>query len=196
MAMDGETAQRLFDRYKSRITPVFSFDVKSISIIVKNILPKFHPVRNILLGGLDKNIILFDCDDRFCISRLQTVDDNERLLDSIIEQLTIIKPKSTKEFIEKIPNLSNVIRNREVSAILVDSISTFFWIDKCDPKGALNQSVVLRMLQDLAREWALALFIVRWDLFPGKETRALKIANIRLIFKLVPPEIYPVYSTM
>lgn len=116
------------------------------------ILPKTW--KSINLNGKDASVIFIDNDYKFSIIRLVTLMENrihatlknahqaeenftyndvELLIQKCLSKLSLIRCTSSSELLVTLYSLEQtLLSNPNISVIMIDSISAFYWIDKCN----------------------------------------------------------------
>ncbi|KAI9684369.1 MAG: hypothetical protein M1829_002179 [Trizodia sp. TS-e1964] len=125
------------------------------------ILPSY--IQGIDIGGKAGAVVLLDTDSRFNVLRLKTVmhsyilqriptyaeEELDNLTISALDHLHIFQPQSTAsvlDIVEKLPaylfdSKSHRSSGRVLSSLLIDSISTFYWVDRWEAEKAAIESL-------------------------------------------------------
>ena len=161
-------------------------------MIVRCILPEYW--NNLHLGGHNAGVILLDTDMKFSILRLvQLIEkyilhkvsekpglvnlDSEVLEKFIIDSLQnlhILRCSDSDKFVLTLHNLESLLCNDpNIAAIMIDSISAFYWIDRMNggdsiPSQEANMKNATEVLSKLVNSYNLVLFATKNAVFKKK----------------------------
>lgn len=164
-----------------------------IHLIVQCILPESW--RNIPLHGRQAGVIFIDTDLKFsilnlasrlekyvlekasvCLNRDKIEDvELELFIKDCLRRLHIVRCWDSSHLLLTLHNLENIICNEaNISAIMIDSISAFYWIDKFNSGDSSTQEEVrmkqaTEILSKLVNSYNLVLFAAKAAVFKKKE---------------------------
>lgn len=165
-----------------------------LNIVASVILPKTW--KSIPLNGKDASVIFIDNDYKFSILRLvalmenrisvnlKTVDqqdleltnDIEVLIKKCLSKLSLIRCASSSEFLVTLYSLEQtLLSNPNISVVMIDSISAFYWIDKCSNGESVaaqekNMKLATEVLSKFVNNFSLIVIATKCD-FYKKRTR-------------------------
>lgn len=163
-----------------------------VHLICRCILPEYW--NKIPLNGHGAGVIFIDTDFKFSIIHLVNViekyiyeraknfsDDalvNSENIESFIrdclKKLHIIRCSNSDQLIASLNNLENLIcQETSVSVIMIDSISAFYWIDKCFSGDSVQAQetgmrYVTEILTKLVNTYSLILFATKSAVYKKK----------------------------
>lgn len=164
-----------------------------LNIVASIILPKSW--RNIQLHGSDASVIFIDTDYKFSIIRLAMImekkiiekiekcskntvtpsaDEMEGFITDCLKRLSLVHCNNSSHLLITLFSLeTSVSNNPNISAIMIDSISVFYWLDKSmGGESTSMQELRLRQISDylskLVNDYNLVLFATSAVLFQKK----------------------------
>lgn len=164
-----------------------------LNVVASIILPKSW--RNIQLHGSDASVIFIDTDYKFSIIRLAMImekkiiekietcskntippseDDMETFITDCLKKLSLVHCNSSSHLLITLYSLETFISNNpNISVLMIDSISAFYWLDKATGGESTSmQELRLRQISDylskLVNDYNLVLFATRAILFQKK----------------------------
>ncbi|WAR00157.1 XRCC2-like protein, partial [Mya arenaria] len=167
-----------------------------VHLIVRCILPETW--NNITLGGHGGGVVFIDTDHKFSILRLaglmerhvtkaaannqgNSTDDVpvdseaiENLITQCLEKLYVVKCTSSTQLVFTIHNLESLIcSDPDISVIMIDSISAFYWIDRALGGESVaiqeaNMRLATEALLRLVNTYSLVLFASKSAVFKKK----------------------------
>ena len=163
-----------------------------LHLIVRSILTSEW--RDIKLGGCDAGVILVDNDYTFSILRLATLmeryilikakqcskivssEDVDKFISSCLKKLHILQCSSSTQFVTTLHRLETLILNEPgISAIVIDSLSTFYWLDRYNGGDSIqaqetNMKLAVEALSKLVNTYNLVLITTKAAVFKKKGT--------------------------
>ena len=163
-----------------------------LHLITRCILPSSW--RDIKLGGCDAGVIVIDNDYSFSILRLATLmerfilhqakecskvissDDIEKFISSCFRKLHVSQCSNSTEFVLTLHRLETLICNEPgISAIVIDSLSAFYWIDRYNGGDSVsaqeaNMKLAVDVLSKLVNTYNLVLVVTKAAVFKKKGT--------------------------
>ncbi|XP_070575619.1 DNA repair protein XRCC2-like [Ptychodera flava] len=129
------------------------------------------------LGGLNTGVLFIDNDYHFSILRLVSIlesqirqkvtknesenisaGDLEKLMKSCLQRLYVERCQNTVEFLLSVEMLETLLGNKpNISVVMVDSISAFYWLDKDIGEARLKH--LTARLEKLVQDYQLIAFI-------------------------------------
>ncbi|XP_041369066.1 DNA repair protein XRCC2-like [Gigantopelta aegis] len=174
-----------------------------LHLLVKCILPKTW--NTLQLGGFGVRVILIDCDYKFSVLRLAlvlekrilkaveqsgnatagegssfSIEDVEPFIKACLKNLYLIHCSSSQQLLCTVHSVETIFSTEpEVSCFMIDSISAFYWPDRCSAgDSALGQEKVMncivKSLEKIVKGYNLVLFVTKAEIFrdrsrdPGK----------------------------
>ncbi|XP_022325779.2 DNA repair protein XRCC2-like isoform X2 [Crassostrea virginica] len=161
-----------------------------LNVVAAMILPKIW--KSIHLNGKDAHVIYIDNDYKFSMIRLVTIieskiystlqeeeiqdeeirkEDIENLVQKCLSNLTLIRCSSSSELLITLYGLNeSMLCDPNLAMILIDSISAFYWIDKCNGGESLmaqekNMMQITEVLQKLIKKFDLIIIATKCALF-------------------------------
>lgn len=159
-----------------------------------------HAESTVHLGGWYRSVVVFDCEGRWDTRRLHTIlvtrlnllcsktqlpplphkSDSTVSLIALesLSRLHVFRPTSSFQLAATLQNLpkyhAEKMQNEEMRLLLVDSISSFYWVDRwqaerSDSKKSFRPNPlkhVLRCLQDVRRSHGPVIVLTNWGLNP------------------------------
>lgn len=150
-----------------------------MNLVAGIILPKTW--KSINLNGKDASVIFIDNDYKFSIIRLVTLMENrihatlknghqtegnltndvEMLIQKCLSKLSLIRCTSSSELLVTLYSLEQtLLSNPNLSVIMIDSVSAFYWIDKCNGGESLvaqerNLTLISEVLSKFINSFSL-----------------------------------------
>ncbi|XP_045173538.2 DNA repair protein XRCC2-like [Mercenaria mercenaria] len=163
-----------------------------VHLICRCILPEYW--NNVPLDGHGAGVVFIDTDFKFSVIRLVTViekyildkardcskftaidsDSIESFIRECLKKLHILRCTSSEQLVVTLHNLENLICNESsVSVIMIDSISTFYWIDKSNGGDSIqaqesNMKYVTEILSKLINTYNLTLLVTKAVVYKKK----------------------------
>lgn len=163
-----------------------------VHLIVRCLLPETW--NNIPLHGRDAGVILIDTDLKFSILHLVSRMEKyiyekaeqiakkseiesvglENFIKSCLKKLHIVRCFDSGQLVLTLHNLENLVCNEaNISVIMLDSISAFYWIDKLNggdsvPVQEANMKYASEILSKLVNTYNLNLFATKAAVFKKK----------------------------
>ncbi|XP_062582266.1 DNA repair protein XRCC2-like [Saccostrea cucullata] len=162
-----------------------------LNIVAHTILPKSW--KSIPLNGKDATVIFIDNDYKFCILRLvtlmesrinmilknvgqheQTTSDVEMLIQKSLSKLSLIRCSSSADLLVTLYSLEQtILSNPNLAVIMIDSISAFYWIDKCNCGESLsaqerNVRLVTEVLSKFVKDFSVVVIATKCEYFKKK----------------------------
>lgn len=165
-----------------------------MNLVAGIILPKTW--KSVNLNGKDASVIFIDNDYKFSILRLVTVMENrihatlknahqaeenltndvELLIQKCLSKLSLIRCTNSSELLVTLYSLEQtLLSNPNISVIMIDSISAFYWIDKCNGGESLaaqekNLTLISEVLSKFINSFSLIVIATKCALMK-KRTR-------------------------
>ena len=143
--------------------------------------------KGLSIGGLGISVIFIDTDYHLSMIRMATLleacvmahiqedqdreaptsEDVESLVKRCLQQLFIVRCKSSSQLFITLDYLENLLSNKpDIGAIMIDSISAFYWIDKCAGGDSiqaqeLNMKRIATILKRLVDTYNLVVFATK-----------------------------------
>ncbi|XP_061164009.1 DNA repair protein XRCC2-like [Saccostrea echinata] len=162
-----------------------------LNIVAHTILPKSW--KSVPLNGKDASVIFIDNDYKFSILRLvalmesrinmilknldqheHTTNDVEMLIQKCLSRLSLIRCSSSAELLVTLYSLEQtILSNPNLAVIMIDSISAFYWIDKCNCGESLsaqerNMRLITEVLSQFVNDFSLIVIATKCELFKKK----------------------------
>ncbi|KAL3871704.1 hypothetical protein ACJMK2_039687 [Sinanodonta woodiana] len=170
-----------------------------LHFIVRCILPKSW--KSVELSGCDAHVIFIDTDYKFSILRLASLleryilnavgrarqnsdetdfqcpgsEETENFIKECLKKLYIIRCTSSTQLIITLHSLENIIcNNPNISAVMIDSISAFYWIDRYNGGESFamqeaNMRLACEELSKLVNTYNITVFATKQELFKKKK---------------------------
>ncbi|CAG2236513.1 DNA repair protein XRCC2-like isoform X2 [Mytilus galloprovincialis] len=158
-----------------------------LSIVTSIILPKDWNGYN--LNGANAGVIFIDTDYKFQILRLVNImekrimgktehdkldtskktssNDIEVLVKECLKKIMIVRCTSSFQLLVTLHSLESTISNNpDIAVIMIDSISAFYWIDRCNGGENIgaqetNMKHIVQQLSKLVKNYNLVLFATK-----------------------------------
>ncbi|KAK3592793.1 hypothetical protein CHS0354_009237 [Potamilus streckersoni] len=166
--------------------------------IVRCILPKSW--KSVELYGCDAHVIFIDTDYKFSILRLASLleryilnaigkarqnscetdlqypgsEETENFIKECLKKLYIIRCTSSTQLIITLHSLESFIcSNPNISVIMIDSISAFYWVDRCNGGESfamqeVNMRLACEELSKLVNTYNITVFATKQELLKKK----------------------------
>jgi DNA-repair protein XRCC2 len=167
-----------------------------LNAVASVILPKRW--KSIPLNGKDASVIYIDNDYKFSILRLVTLMENristnlktidqqdlelsqltndiEVLIKKCLSKLSIVRCASSSEFLVTLYSLEQtLLSNPNISVVMIDSISAFYWVDKCNNGESLaaqekNMRLATEVLSKFVNNFSLIVIATKCAYFKKRK---------------------------
>lgn len=161
-------------------------------LIVRCILPEYW--NNVQLSGHNGGVILIDIDMKFTILRLvhllekyitQKISESsenlsvdsgvlEGFIKKCLQNLHVLQCQDSEKLVISLHNLENVLSNDpNITAIMIDSISSFYWVDRMNggdsiPQQEANMKMAAEVLTKIIKTYNLVVFASKNAVFKKK----------------------------
>ncbi|XP_066305040.1 DNA repair protein XRCC2-like isoform X1 [Branchiostoma lanceolatum] len=136
-------------------------------------------------GGLEAGVVFVDTDYHFDILRLVTVLEgrlettDEDRVKQCLRRLYIVRCNSSEQLVITLHSLEHIIASSsEVSLLIVDSISAFYWLDRSTDDSIsgqeLNQRRCVDILSRYLSDYGIVLIATKQALFGHKSRKSQK----------------------
>ncbi|CAH1246856.1 XRCC2 [Branchiostoma lanceolatum] len=147
-------------------------------------------------GGLEAGVVFVDTDYHFDILRLVTVLEgrlettDEDRVKQCLRRLYIVRCNSSEQLVITLHSLEHIIASSsEVSLLIVDSISAFYWLDRSTDDSIsgqeLNQRRCVDILSRYLSDYGIVLIATKQALFGHKMLKNLP-QILSLVLKNLP----------
>ena len=161
-----------------------------LHFITRCILPSTW--NGVSLNGCDAGVILIDNDYSFSILRLVTLmerfilhkaeetskvissEDVEKFIRACLRKLHVSQCSSSTEFVMTVHRLESLVCNEPgIAAIIIDSLSAFYWIDRYNggdniQAQEVNMKLAVDGLSKLVNTYSLVLIVTKAAVFKKK----------------------------
>lgn len=108
-----------------------------------------------------------DCGDKTVIGSKVSSDDIEELVKESLRKLIIIRCTSSFHFLMTLHSLETVVSNNpDIAVLMIDSISTYYWLDRCNGGENIqaqekNMKLIVEQVTKLVNSYSLVLFATK-----------------------------------
>ncbi|XP_067660764.1 DNA repair protein XRCC2-like [Haliotis asinina] len=146
------------------------------------------------LGGLGAKVIFIDTDYKFSILRLvillekkiteivdtkvdktkPTSDEVEAFITNCLKSLYLVRCNSSHQLLCTLHSLeTNIAADSDIACIMIDSISAFYWIDRCNHGDGgsaheISMNKIVEILQTIAKKYNLVVMATKAAVFKAK----------------------------
>lgn len=133
------------------------------------------------IGGHNASVVFIDTDYKFSILHLalllekrlrrlfkddsemeNCVEDMESFIKSCLKRLQILRCNNSSSLLTSLISLDNILSNNsDISVLLIDSISSFYWLDKSSGTDNTNMNSITAALTNLLDTYNIVLFVTR-----------------------------------
>lgn len=133
------------------------------------------------IGGHNACVVFIDTDYKFSILHLalllekrlrglfkddsemnSCMEDMESFIKSCLKRLQLLRCNSSSNLLITLISLENILNsNSDISVLMIDSISSFYWLDKCSGVDNTNMNSITATLNSLLDTYHIVLFVTR-----------------------------------
>ena len=126
-----------------------------------------------------KCVFYVDTDARFSLPRFVTIlrsriepgNDGERTLKELLSRFYYLRCHSTSQLISSLQNMKSLLTSvQDAACLMLDSVSAFYWQDRCQGDDEANQREISKTIHDLLTSYNLVLVATKGT-FIGKGPR-------------------------
>ncbi|XP_076352266.1 X-ray repair cross complementing 2 [Tachypleus tridentatus] len=132
------------------------------------------------LGGLSAGVVLVDTDHHFNLLRLVTVLEKTKkvtiFIQECLQMLTVVRCWNSEQLLLTLHSLDSVIgSNANISLLLIDSVSAFYWLDRMNLMDHMNEidklhAQLVAALKKLINDYKVVIMATRQVLMKERET--------------------------